>query len=590
MSLRALDLYCGIGGWSLGLRAAGINVVGSYEIWPDAVATYNANLAKRRRPADVRTLDLQQLPKNIDLVVGSPPCTEFSFSNKGGGGDFVEGLKDIVRFLEIVRFLRPKYWVLENVPRTALVIEQGLKTAGHPLYPFRSLKPQVKIIDFSKFGLPQSRRRCLVGNFPFGLLDTYVDLAKARTLGDVVSSLAAADTVVDPVWGGSMPRTGLSEMEPEPPLDAEQLRMNREAKRFHPVYNDMSFPDRLDTPSRTVTATCTRVSRESIVIRNQEDGRLRRLTVRERASLQGFPISYQFFAKSHSTKVKMIGNAVPPLFSFFAGMASREKSVKFAKAKLKKLEATGLQLKPTAAPVFTPPHSVSDKFPEGRRFRAALPGLRFKSGMRFELANEFKDADVQWRIRFFFGPSKDIKTIDLNRNLLRSLRMRIALRPIVADLDETLSAVEAFLTDLSPEVMQQSWTRRIEAIGPYQVVDLIGLAAAELAKTLALIDSSVVAEIALKLCGASCSIDSQGSGKIKRNANQLIAGFLVGSFFNQSICAGAKSYSRRTVSTALDTRSCKTMESSNSGDKAVLSSSRFRPEGANWLQLSGGIA
>lgn len=199
MLLRALDLYSGIGGWSLGLQSAGINVVGSYEIWPEAVATYNANLSKRRRPADVRTLDLAILPKDIDLVVGSPPCTEFSFSNKGGGGNLVEGLKDIVRFLEIVRFLKPKYWVLENVPRTALVIEQGLKTEGHPLYRFRSLKPLIKVIDFSRFGLPQSRRRCLVGNIPFEVLDTYAALMSRRSLGHVLSSLVASDKVTDPV-------------------------------------------------------------------------------------------------------------------------------------------------------------------------------------------------------------------------------------------------------------------------------------------------------------------------------------------------------------------------------------------------------
>ena len=586
--MRALDLYSGIGGWSLGLRAASINVVGAYEIWPEAVATYNANLGKRHQPADVRTLDLQKLPKNIDLVVGSPPCTEFSFSNRGGGGDLAEGLKDIVRFLEIVRFLRPKHWILENVPRTALVIELGLKTPGHPLYPFRGLKPEVRIIDFSEFGLPQSRSRCLVGDFPFKLLDSYAELAKPRTLGDVVLSLASIDAVTDPVWGGSIHTSALSEMEPEPALDTEQLRMNKEAKRFHPVYNDMSFPDRLDRQSRTVTATCTRVSRESIVICDPKDQSLRRLTVRERASLQSFPTTYQFLANSHSTKVKMIGNAVPPLFSFLAGMASKERSLNFTRAKLAKICAAGMKFATVPTPEPTPPHNLLEKFPEKRRFRAALPGLRFKSGMRFELANRFETTETVWRISFFFGPSKDIKTVDLNTRLFRSLRRRALLRPIGSELDTILSAIEIFTKDLSPKNVQQSWTRRREGTGPYEIVDLLGLAATELAKSLALVDDSAITTIVLKTCGVT-EVDSQRTKKIKRFSKELMAGLLVGSFFNQSICAGGKGNSQNSTATRSELDSY-LKEIRTSDDESSLLVRGVDSGTFQRRQMSGGLA
>ena len=297
--MNAIDLYAGIGGWSLGLRVAGINVLRAYEIWPDALATYNANLSTSHAATNVRTLTLSSLPRKIQLIAGSPPCTDFSFSNKGGKGNLSEGLKDIIRFLEIVQFLGPRYWVLENVPRTASIIQEGLRTKGHPLYRFRGLNPEIRIFDFASFGLPQARRRCLVGRLPFDRLDTYKSIAKRRTLRDVVDALAKPGIVTDPIWSTRISRSSLTEHEAEPEMDAEQLRMNRDAKQFHPVYNDMAFPDRLDVPARTVTATCTRVSRESIVIQPSETEGLRRLTVRERASLQGFPLNYQFFAKSH---------------------------------------------------------------------------------------------------------------------------------------------------------------------------------------------------------------------------------------------------------------------------------------------------
>lgn len=298
--MRAIDLYAGIGGWSLGLRLAGVDVVASYEWWQPAVDTHNGNHGGALATTDVRQLKLEDLPSDIQLVVGSPPCTEFSYSNRGGSGDLSEGLKDLVRFFEVVDHLKPRWWAMENVPRVADFIRAGFATSGHALHRFRHLDPLIEVVDFSEYGAAQARRRCIVSNVPMALIDAYKSKLPSRTLGDVISALNAdADEVVDPIWGGALPKHQLTEMEVEAPLAGQELRMNRDAKSHHAVYNNMAFPDRLEEPSRTVTATCTRVSRESIVIEDpKHPGQYRRLTVRERASLQGFPINYQFYALS----------------------------------------------------------------------------------------------------------------------------------------------------------------------------------------------------------------------------------------------------------------------------------------------------
>ena len=101
-SLRAIDLYGGIGGWALGFKIAGIDIVASYEWWDKANATHNMNLGCKTFEQDIRKLELKDLPKNIQFVLGSPPCTQFSFSNRGGKGDLADGLKDIQKFLEVV--------------------------------------------------------------------------------------------------------------------------------------------------------------------------------------------------------------------------------------------------------------------------------------------------------------------------------------------------------------------------------------------------------------------------------------------------------------------------------------------------------
>lgn len=73
--MRALDFYSGVGGWTVGMRLAGIDVVRSYEWWQPASLTNNSNNGHGDPLCDVRSLPLEDLPSDIDLVVGSPPCT-----------------------------------------------------------------------------------------------------------------------------------------------------------------------------------------------------------------------------------------------------------------------------------------------------------------------------------------------------------------------------------------------------------------------------------------------------------------------------------------------------------------------------------
>jgi DNA (cytosine-5)-methyltransferase 1 len=535
--LKAIDLFAGIGGWSLGLEAAGINVVQSYEKWPDAVATYNANLFTDRAPIDVHDIDLGQLPRDIDLVVGSPPCTEFSFSNRGGNGDLTKGLREIARFLEIVERFKPRYWILENVPRTARLVEEALGNPRHSLYRYRHLRPSFHVLDLSDFGLPQARRRCLIGQFPFDQLDKYKQVFGDETLGHVVAALGSVGKIKDPVCGGAISHERLTEMEPEPPLDKEQLRMNREAKRFHPVYNDMAFPDRLDAPARTITATCSRVSRESIVIRDEKDRCLRRLTIRERASLQGFPITFQFRANSYSSKLTMVGNAMPPSISFLLGMAARKASTVDVQKRISSaaiVEKLSIVTPPEPVPV----HNVGEKYARTRRFRAALPGLRFKSGMRFELANAFnKNRRVRWRVGFFHGPSTAIRSVQLNARILKRIRRVAAVSKIMPELASEMQGIRRSLLTTSPALLQRVWSRRSEGLGPFEITDLLGRTAAKIAKRLRRVDSERLAEAVYVCCGPEAQRQDV-SGKLARNARAILAGFITGTYFNLGCCRG----------------------------------------------------
>lgn len=529
--MRAIDLYAGIGGWSLGLRLAGVDVVASYEWWQAAVDTHNGNHGGVLKPTDVRQLRLEDLPSDIDLVVGSPPCTEFSYSNRGGGGNLEEGLKDLIRFLEVVEHLKPKFWALENVPRVAHVLRRGMSDPKHPLYRFRDLGMRIEVIDFSDYGTPQSRRRCIAGNIPFDLIASYRPRLPRRTLGDVVAALAARQDVVDPVWGCALPAAAVTERETEGALNAEELRMNREAKTYHPVYNNMAFPDAMDLPGRTVTATCTRVSRESIVIADGAGG-FRRLSIRERACLQGFPITYQFYARSFPEKAKMVGNAIPPTFTYLVARAAQ--GVK-AEALVTYSTAGSTLTLPEKAALVTPPTTEGRTYPAGRSFRAALPGLRFKSGMRFELANG-RGQERDWQVRFFFGPSVDIREIELDQDLLRQLRTSPLVKTLMMSTGVEFATAEQKLQETTPGALQAAWSHRAEGLRPFQVADLLGELAAKVHRRLEIMaiddQHAVIGYVMAAAAEEEQGDNIPGSKKLTTNALAILSGLLVGAWFN----------------------------------------------------------
>lgn len=536
MTLRAIDLYAGIGGWSLGLRLAGVEVVASYEWWQPAVDTHNGNHGGSLTPIDIRKLELVDLPSDIDLVVGSPPCTQFSYSNRGGSGDQAEGLKDLVKFLEVVEHLKPRFWALENVPRVAEVLRYGLATPNHPLHRFAHLKPHVTVLDFSDYGAPQSRRRCIAGNIPLEFVEAYRTRLSRRTLGDVVGALSAKHQTIDPVWGVALPRNTLTEMQEEPALNAEELRMNREAKTYHPVYNNMAFPDPLDAPARTVTATCTRVSRESIVIADPKHaGRFRRLTIRERACLQGFPITYQFYARSFAEKAKMVGNAIPPTFTYLLAQAAEGVSLE----SFRSFTQAGSSLSaPEKTARVTTVDAEGRTYLAGRSFRAALPGLRFKSGMRFELSNGDNRHNIAWRVRFFFGSSQDIRQVDLDGSIGRELRSSLLSGRDTVDFRARLLKAEMELAGSDPAALQAVWTHRATGLAPYDVVDLLGELAAEAQKALQAAASEsfgqTAASYVLKVAEGTEGDDRPlpNANKLRRYATPILSGFIVGDWFN----------------------------------------------------------
>lgn len=536
--LRAIDLYSGIGGWALGLRLAGIEVVASYERWGPANETNFKNNHHQAQTVDIRRLSLADLPGEIDIVVGSPPCTQFSFSNRGGNGDLDDGLEDIITFLKIVDHLKPKVWAMENVPRVASIIAAELKKGGR-LHRFSHLCIKTHVVNMENFGLPQRRKRCLAGNFDGKLLQAYIPRLERSTLGDVITALGR-DPIRDPLYGVSVPKLQLVDHVPEAALNQEELRINRANKMAHTVYNAMPFPDRMDRAVRTVTATCTRVSRESIVIMPPEAPEsVRRLTVRERACLQGFPITFQFYGSTYAQKIRMVGNAVPPAFSYLMGHVFQSTMP----AELPPLAVHSEHLlAPTPAPVLTPPDRPGSIFPPGRSFRFAIPSLQLKSGVRFELRNRIIDGDATWAIDFYFGTSKNIIALQMDGALGGRL-LKMIPKALRVKIEAVLSGISTYAADADIRNMQRVWAHKgVGGTCPFRLLDELDQTGGQMVEVLQSEPavSAAVVDAAIKVVfGGDKPV--VGLAKLGRNAPLIAAGLLIGSTVNATLRADRRS-------------------------------------------------
>jgi DNA (cytosine-5)-methyltransferase 1 len=355
--LTLIDFFCGAGGFSEGFKQQGFKIVAGYDHWKPAIDTFNHNFkteSKVKNMLDFKDSveEIDSLP-NTEVIIGSPPCVSFSSSNISGKADKEPGVLLTKIFLRIVavKKYQPgsilKAWYMENVANSRNYLadyytfnDLGLRdwAKEHHLSPNKKaiiLKDNQPLINSADYGSYQARKRAISGEIikhhkllipkSTNAKNPKDNLPEWKRLGQLLKKMPSPteqklDKIIkDPIYNEiKMTVSKLSDHFYDSGLYKSEWKQSEYLKTNHPYMGKMSFPENQNNPSRTVTATKSGTSREALIYKSEfnriGNGEYRNPTIREIASIMGFPFTYQFLGTENS-KWRLVGNAVCPSVS-----------------------------------------------------------------------------------------------------------------------------------------------------------------------------------------------------------------------------------------------------------------------------------
>lgn len=296
--MKVVSLFSGAGGLDLGFKMAGNDIIWANDIYADAVATYEKNLGNHIILGDISSISTDNIP-DCDIVIGGFPCQGFSVANtKRHAADERNALyKQLIRVIDAKR---PKFFLAENV-KGIKTLERG-KVFQMILDDFSSMGYKVvsDTLNAADYGVPQKRLRVIIVgvrndiDFEYSFPSPTNSECGEKGLPPWVSVAEAMEPIPDPDLPNSLP--------------------NHDYSKYKLQFNGYLGHRALDPGKPAPTVTARGDDKGGVVVLPHPNG-LRRMSCRELAAVQSFPLDF-VFCGNRSSVYRQIGNAVPPLLGY----------------------------------------------------------------------------------------------------------------------------------------------------------------------------------------------------------------------------------------------------------------------------------
>lgn len=336
--MKIIDLFCGIGGLSLGFEQAGFEVMAAVDIWEDAIKTFNHNRSNKvgtvMSVTDFNSLVLPKLLESSRIagIIGGPPCQGFSTVGKREINDPRNQL--YLDFYRAVSLVQPDFFVMENV-KGMLTLNNGafvkdlLNRFGKDGLGYQI---SYKLLNAADYGIPQNRYRVFYIGFRNKTFQFPATFEYKLTAKDGISDLEGAT----PLAYGSDPKNEYQrELRGDVSLPLNQDYTNHskqtldiisripdggnikslptefwEVRKYNKAFERMgSFK-----PSNTIDTGHRNYFHYS-------ENRIP--TLRECARIQSFPDSFEVLG-TRGSQYKQVGNAVPPMLAHIIAEAIKQ--------------------------------------------------------------------------------------------------------------------------------------------------------------------------------------------------------------------------------------------------------------------------
>lgn len=352
---KAVDLFSGCGGLSLGFEKAGFSISKAVE-WDTEIAhSYSMNHSNTIVfNDDIGSIDDEQhfSRYEADVIIGGPPCQGFSMAGARIRNGFVDDPRNYLfrHYLNVVKIVSPSFFVFENVKgilnmQKGGIFQEIISAFSNPENFHGDIyELHYHIFNSAEFGIPQKRERVVIfgskikgidwedqiQNYRNKIYSQYPGFFDPVTVWDAISNLgpvSESGKISNPE-PKSKYQSFLSSDSPflfnHQKTNHSELAISRMGKvkngenwmvldesilSVHSGAYGRLFPN---CPSPTITTRFDTPSGGKFIHPFEN----RTLTPREAARIQSFPDDFVFYG-SKTSICKQIGNAVPPKLSFF---------------------------------------------------------------------------------------------------------------------------------------------------------------------------------------------------------------------------------------------------------------------------------